>query len=154
MTQRLLQEGPDVRVLATSRETLGVAGEAAYTVMPLDAPDEAATPADIRAAEAVQLLPARIARAPGDLDEDRLRTVARICRDLDGLPLAIELAAARTTALSLDEIAARLSDRFRFLVSWRRLAPARHQTLREALDWSFDLLTPPAQQLLSALSIF
>ena len=154
MTQRLLQDGPDVRVLATSREVLGVAGEAAYTVTPLQAPDADATPADIRAAEAVRLLLARIARAPADLDEDGLRTAAQICRDLDGLPLAIELAAARTTALTLDEIAARLADRFRFLVSWRRLAPARHQTLREAMDWSFDLLAPPEQRLLAALSVF
>ena len=154
MTQRLLQDGPDVRVLATSREILGVAGEAAYTVTPLEAPGEDATPAEIRGAEAVQLLLARIARAPGDLGDDGLRTAARICRDLDGLPLAIELAAARTTALTLDEIAARLADRFRFLVSWRRLAPARHQTLREAMDWSFDLLAPPEQRLLAALSVF
>ena len=79
-----------------------------------------------------------------DLVEDpaALAAAAPICRDLDGLPLAIELAAARAKALTLDEIADRIGDRFRFLVSWRRLTPARHRTLRETMDWSYELLEP------------
>jgi len=80
--------------------------------------------------------------------------VARICRELDGLPLAIELAAARTKALSVDDIADRLDDRFRFLRSWRRLAAPRHQTLRATIDWSYDLLEAAERDLLAALSVF
>jgi non-specific serine/threonine protein kinase len=106
--------------------------------------------------EAVQLFLARARTARPHLpDDDRsLATAARICRDLDGLPLAIELAAARAKALSLEDIATRLSDRFRFLVSWRRLSPARHRTLREAMDWSYGLLTTEEQRLLARLSVF
>ena len=81
-------------------------------------------------------------------------TVARICRELDGLPLAIELAAARAKALSLDEIAVRLDDRFRFLRSRRRLADPRHQTLRATIDWSYDLLSEEERALLAGLSVF
>ena len=84
----------------------------------------------------------------------RSRRAARICRDLDGLPLAIELAAARAKALSLEEIASRLADRFRFLVSWRRLTAARHRTLEEAMDWSYELLDDDEQALLARLSVF
>ena len=80
--------------------------------------------------------------------------MARICRELDGLPLAIELAAARAKALSLDEIAARLDDRFRFLRSWGRLADPRHQTLRTTIDWSYDLLAADERALLGGLSVF
>src|SRR5204863_1991164 len=87
-------------------------------------------------------------------DEHAHETVAAICLDLDGLPLAIELAAARARALSLDEIASRLADRFRFLVAWRRLAPARHRTLERAMDWSYELLSPTEQTLLARLSVF
>jgi tetratricopeptide (TPR) repeat protein len=87
-------------------------------------------------------------------DEVAVAAAARICADLDGLPLAIELAAARVTALSLDEIADRLADRFRFLVSWRRLSPARHRTLREAMDWSFELLSSDERELLAGMSVF
>jgi hypothetical protein len=114
-------------------------------VPPPDADD-----AGIRASEAVELLLdwARAARPQAE-DDNALATAARITRDLDGLPLAIELAAARVKALSLDDIANRLDDRFRFLVSWRRLSAARHRTLREAMDWSFGscrrTTAPPCQ---------
>jgi tetratricopeptide (TPR) repeat protein len=83
-----------------------------------------------------------------------LTAAAAIFRDLDGLPLAIELAAARAKELSLPDIATRIGDRFRFLVSWRRLTPARHRTLRETMDWSFELLDPAEQSLLARLSVF
>ena len=93
------------------------------------------------------------ATPPAD-DAAAVATAARICRDLDGLPLAIELAAARAKALSLDEIATRLGDRFQFLVSWRRMSTARHRTLRAAMDWSYDLLSDAEQALLDRLSVF
>jgi predicted ATPase/DNA-binding SARP family transcriptional activator len=156
LAERLLTAGAGVRILATSREALGVHGEVDYPVRPMAAPPVGSSPSGILASEAVRLFlgRARAARPHLPDDDQALATVARIARDLDGLPLAIELAAARAKALSLDEIANRLTDRFRFLVSWRRLSPARHRTLREAMDWSFELLTSEEQQLLAGLSVF
>lgn len=152
----LLAACPRLRVLATSREPLGVPGEVGYPVPPLGLPPPDATPEEIRSSEAVRLFleRARTARPHLTADERAMATTARICSDLDGLPLAIELAAARARALSLDDIADRLADRFRFLVSWRRLAAARHRTLREAMDWSYGLLARDAQELLARLSVF
>src|SRR5581483_9343413 len=97
---------------------------------------------------------ARAARPRLVVDETGLAAAGRICAELDGLPLAIELAAARAKALSSPEIEERLADRFRFLVSWRRLTPARHQTLREAMDWSYKLLGAEEQSLLRRLAVF
>ncbi|MEA2674046.1 MAG: hypothetical protein QOI92_1238 [Chloroflexota bacterium] len=153
---RLLETCPGLRILATSREVLGVPGEVDHPVPPLTlvtAPDDLA---GARQSEAVQLFIARARDARPALQDDdaTLETVARICADLDGLPLAIELAAARARALSPAEIAMRLRDRFQFLVSWRRLTPARHRTLREAMDWSYDLLGAEEQAVLRALSVF
>ena len=144
LAHALLSGAPNLRVLATSREVLGVPGETDWQVPPLQPP------------EAVQLFLARARAARPALSDDErtLASAARICSDLDSLPLALELAAARAKALSLDDIADRLSDRFRFLVSWRRLATARHRTLREAMDWSYELLTPEEQSLLARLSVF
>ena len=155
LADKLLRAGPGVRILATSRELLGVPGEMDQPVPPLALParDDVAA---ARTSEAVRLLLDR-ARAvrPGLADSDEaVRIAARICADLDGLPLAIELAAARARALSLADIADRLADRFRFLVSWRRLTSARHRTLREAMDWSYDLLPDAERDLLAALSVF
>jgi predicted ATPase/DNA-binding SARP family transcriptional activator len=140
----LLTNCPRLRVLATSREALGTPGEVDDEVSPLALP------------EAVQLFVqrARAARPRFSDDERALASVARICSDLEGLPLAVELAAARTKALSLEEIEERLADRFRFLVSWRRLATARHRTLRETMDWSWELLPPQERSLLADLSVF
>jgi predicted ATPase/DNA-binding SARP family transcriptional activator len=156
LVQRLLTGCPGVRVLATSREPLGIAGEADYPVPPLSLPDPDADLAELRSSEAVRLflVRAREARPRLTEDDETLVNAARIARDLDGLPLALELAAARAKALSLEEIAGRLRDRFRFLVSWRRLSPARHRTLREAMDWSYELLSPEEQRLLAQLSVF
>ena len=147
---------PRVRILATSREQLGLPGEADYPVPPLALPRVGATPEELRSSEAVRLFltRARAARPRLTDDDEALATAARICSDLDGLPLAIELAAARAKALSLEEIATRLADRFRFLVSWRRLTPARHRTLREAMDWSHELLSAEERALLAQLSVF
>ena len=145
IVERLLLAGPRVRVLATSRAPLGLQGESEVPVQPLPVGSEAVT---------LLLARARSAR-PTLADDDATRaTAARICEDLEGLPLAIELAAARARSLSLDDIAERLEDRFRFLVSWRRLSTARHRTLREAMDWSHELLGPEEQALLAALSVF
>jgi predicted ATPase/DNA-binding SARP family transcriptional activator len=155
LAQALLVSCPRLRILATSREPLGVAGEVDYQVPPLTLPAAAgASEADSSDAVLLLLARARAARPRLNTDASALTAAARICADLDGLPLAIELAAARAKALSLEEIAARLADRFRFLVSWRRLAPARHRTLREAMDWSFALLSEDERHLLARLSVF
>jgi predicted ATPase/DNA-binding SARP family transcriptional activator len=155
LAEDLLVECRRLRVLATSRVPLGVPGEVDLAVQPLELPGEAAEH-DAPPADAVRLFldRARAAR-PGLVEDAAARATAeRICRDLDGLPLAIELAAARAKALSLGEIAARLGDRFRFLVSWRRLSPARHRTLREAMDWSHELLDAEERTLFACLSVF
>jgi predicted ATPase len=152
----LLASRESIRVLATSREVLGVAGEAEYQVPTLSLPTALDSPEEIRRSEAVRLFMARAREArPGLADDDEtMATIARICADLDGLPLAVELAAARARVLSAAEIGERLQDRFRFLVSWRRLVTARHRTLLEAMDWSYELLDPDAQRLLAELSVF
>ena len=152
----LLAACPGIRVLATSRETLGVPGEVDYPVQPLALPRPDADPTELQSSEAVRLFLTRAREAhPSRADDPAsLAIAARICRDLDGLPLAIELAAARAKALSFDEIATRLSDRFQFLVSWRRLSAARHRTLRAAMDWSYELLSDDEQALLDQLSVF
>src|SRR6266511_104742 len=127
----LLARCPKLRVLATSREPLGLTGEVLHPVGPLPMPEGVVTPA-----------------------EATVRPVLRICRALDGLPLAIELAAARLRALSPGQIAARLDDRFRLLADGGRPATARHQTLRAVVDWSWDLLGEPERVLLRRLSVF
>jgi len=156
VAQALLTACPRLRLLATSREPLGAVGETDYPVPPLSVAAAAGEPEEILASDAVSLFlaRARAARPRLVIDEAGLAAAGRICAELDGLPLAIELAAARAKALSFPEIEARLVDRFRFLVSWRRLTPARHQTLREAMDWSYELLAPEEQSLLSRLAVF
>jgi predicted ATPase/DNA-binding SARP family transcriptional activator len=153
---RLLGSCPRLRVLATSREALGVPGEVDYPVPPLPVPSSDADPDEFRTSEAVRLFLARAADARARRSEapGAFATAAQICRDLDGLPLAIELAAARAKAFSFEEIASRLDDRFQFLVSWRRLSPARHRTLRAAMDWSYELLSDDERTLLDRLSVF
>jgi predicted ATPase/DNA-binding SARP family transcriptional activator len=153
---RLLGSCPRLRVLATSREALGVPGEVDYPVPPLPVPSSEADPDELRASEAVRLFLARASDVQPRRSEapEAFATAARICRDLDGLPLAIELAAARAKAFSFEEIASRLDDRFQFLVSWRRLSPARQRTLRATMDWSYDLLSDDERRLLDRLSIF
>src|SRR5690349_17066626 len=155
LVDELLRGCPLLQILATSREQLPVAGAAAFPVPPLRLPPAAADADVLHSSEAVQLLLARARDARPQLEPDvSLASAVAICRELDGLPLAIELAAARVKALTLDEIAVRLADRFRFLVSWRRLTAARHRTLREAMDWSYELLAAPEQKLLADLSVF
>jgi len=156
LAHQLLSRCPDLRVLATSREALRAPGEVDYPVPPLGLPPVDAGPEELQASDAVRLLVVRARDSRPSLPEidETFRDAAVICREVDGLPLAIELAAARAKALSLGEIASRLSDRFRFLVSWRRLTPARHRTLREAMDWSYELLSEEERVLLGRLSVF
>jgi predicted ATPase/DNA-binding winged helix-turn-helix (wHTH) protein len=148
---------PQATVLATSREVLRIDGEYVYRVPPLDLPPEGpAEPDDILGASAVELFIARIRALDGSFSSrgENLASIAAICRQLDGIPLAIEFAASRAATLGLSEVAARLGDRFRFLTGGRRTALPRHQTLRATLDWSYELLTEPERLLLRRLAIF
>ncbi|MFC4128476.1 BTAD domain-containing putative transcriptional regulator [Nocardia rhizosphaerae] len=157
VTERLLRSAAGVRVLATSREPLGVDGEAIYPVPALELPH---SPADIGVEtlpkfSAVRLFAARAAAAsPGfTIDAANAAAVATICRRLDGIPLALELAAARVRALGVRELAARMDDRFELLVAGRRGGPGRQQTLRAVIDWSWEQLTEPEQVVLRRLSV-
>jgi predicted ATPase/DNA-binding winged helix-turn-helix (wHTH) protein len=147
---------PHVTVLSTSREMLRIGGEGVYHVPPLDVPPRHQTASDdILKHSAVQLFISRMALScvpsPGEVN---LQTVASICRRLDGIPLAIEFAAARTASLGLREVAARLDDRFGLLTSGRRTALPRHQTLRATLDWSCGLLAESERRLLYRVAVF
>ena len=158
LAESLLQAAPGLRILATSREALGVTGENSYPVPALPLPDAGQTPTleVLAQSEAVRLFVERAAavRPVFALTEDNAAAVAQICQRLDGIPLAIELAAARTRALTADQIAARLDKRFGLLTSGSRTAPPRQQTLRGAIDWSYDLLSPAERRLLRRLSVF
>ncbi|HUG86766.1 MAG TPA: BTAD domain-containing putative transcriptional regulator [Euzebya sp.] len=150
----LLRVAPDLVVLATSREPLAVAGEVTYDVTPLPVPD--AGGAAIERSDAVRLLVdrGRTADPHFRLTHDNAPAIARICQRLDGMPLALELAAARLRAFDAEELATALDDRFSVLRAGARTAPARHHTLRAAVDWSYDLLTEAEQVLFRRLSVF
>ncbi len=156
LVHEILRASPSVRVLATSRIPLGAPGEVDYAVDPLPTPTDDLSADEVARFASVRLFLERGRAVRRDLAAmaTDMTTVARICRELDGLPLAIELAAARAKALSVDDIAGRLDDRFRFLRSWRRLAAPRHQTLRATIDWSYELLEANERELLAALSVF
>ncbi|MGI5166356.1 BTAD domain-containing putative transcriptional regulator [Spirillospora sp. CA-253888] len=151
----LLRNAPDVRVLVTSQEPLGIAGETLWPVPPLESPDDEAEAAFIERFSAVRLFAARAAAVvPGfAVGPDNARAVASICRRLDGVPLALELAASRVRALGVHELAARLDDRFGVLVSGRRDAPARQRTLRAMIDWSWEPLAEPERTVLRRLAV-
>ncbi|GAA3838192.1 BTAD domain-containing putative transcriptional regulator [Amycolatopsis tucumanensis] len=156
VAEALVRASPGLVVLATSREPLGVTGERLWPVPPLDLPGPAdADPARVAESSAVRLFVARAAAsAPGfALRADNQRAVAAICRTLDGLPLAIELAATRVRALGVHDLALRLEDRFRVLTAGRRTAPARQRTLRAMMDWSWDLLSAAERAVLSRLAV-
>jgi predicted ATPase len=157
LTEALMNHCEGVTVLATSREVLRVDGESVFRVLPLDVPPagERRT-SHVAGQPAVELFLSR-ARALGaafEADEDNLRAIAAICRRLDGIPLAIEFAAARAAMLGPSRIAALLDDRFGFLTTGRRTALPRHQTLRAALDWSYDLLPETEAAVLRHLAVF
>ncbi|MGW3324289.1 AfsR/SARP family transcriptional regulator [Streptomyces virginiae] len=144
LTEQLLRQAPGLRVLATSQEPLALSGEVLEAVAPLDAP------------EAMELFAARAAAGtPGfTLGPHNAEAVALVCRRLDGLPLALELAATRVRALGVHALAERLHDRFRLLNQVRRDAPARQRTLRAMIDWSWELLAPPERAALRRLAVF
>ncbi|MGI8658023.1 MAG: ATP-binding protein [Candidatus Limnocylindria bacterium] len=152
----LLDAGSGVRVMATSREPLGVEGETLYAVPPLSMPADDARIDGLTGSDAVRLFTDRAALVVRgfSLTETNGRVIGDICRRLDGLPLAIELAAARTRSLTIDTIAARLHDRFALLRGGSRTAPPRHQTLRATIDWSYQLLDDEERSLFERLSIF
>ena len=158
VAQRLLDSAPGLSLIVTSREPLRVAAETVWQVPPLeiapDGPMEAAE--DATRYEAIRLFADRAAAAlPGfTIGPANAGAVAALCRALDGMPLAIELAAARVRVLSVEQIAERLADRFGLLTTGHRTAPPRHRTLRATIDWSHDLLTPDEQVLLRRLSVF
>ncbi|MEV4535857.1 BTAD domain-containing putative transcriptional regulator [Asanoa sp. NPDC049518] len=148
---RVLGECRRLRILATSREPLGITGEALWSVEPLAVPTEAGADSP-----AVRLLRDRAGAVRKDLgvDEHTVATMVRICRALDGMPLAIELAAARLRTMTIDQLANRLDDRFRLLTSGSRTALPRHKTLRAVVDWSWELLTDAERTVLRRLAVF
>jgi predicted ATPase/DNA-binding SARP family transcriptional activator len=153
----LLTGCPELRVLATSREAVGVAGEALWPVPALGLPDpDERDPARLIDADAVRLFEDRAvsARPSFVLTAETAPAVVDVCRRLDGLPLAVELAAARVKVLPVEHIAAALDDRFRLLVAGNRTAPARQQTLRAAVEWSYGLLREEERELFEQLSMF
>jgi predicted ATPase len=153
---RVLGECHRLRILATSREPLGITGEALWLVEPLALPEQDAGPAEIGSSPAVQLLRDRAGAVRRDLAADArsLPAMARVCRALDGMPLAIELAAATLRTMSLGQLASRLDDRFRLLTSGSRTALPRHRTLRAVVDWSWELLTDAERMVLRRLAVF
>src|SRR4051794_38523269 len=158
LANNLLRACPGLRILATSREPLGVPGERLYPVRSLSVPQGTRRPtaAALADSEAVGLFVERAQAADPQfvLNDANAGAVVEICRRLDGIPLAIELAAARVRALSPQQIAERLDDRFRLLTGGSRTVMPRHQTLRAAIDWSFDLLSDAERAVLWRLSVF
>ncbi|MBW3588796.1 MAG: tetratricopeptide repeat protein [Actinobacteria bacterium] len=156
--ESLLRACPNLRVLTTTREPLGISGEATYRVPSLSVPNPKNTLSteELSEFEAVRLFLDRAALVKNDFEIDAQNgpAVAQICRRLDGIPLAIELAAARVKALSPEQIAARLDDQFRLLTGGSRTSLERQQTLRAAVDWSYRLLSESERTLLRRLSAF
>ncbi|MGW0838775.1 ATP-binding protein [Streptomyces sp. NPDC002787] len=145
LADTLLSAAPGLRVLATSRHTLGMSGEHVFTVAPLSVPDEA-----------VELLRDRAAasRPEFDVTDANREAVTRLCAHLDGLPLAIELAASRLRTLTVEQVAERLEDRFTLLTGGSRTARPRQRTLRALIDWSYELCAPAERLLWNRLSVF
>lgn len=156
MTEAVLRAGPLACVLATSREPLRAEGESIYRVPSLEVPtEETLDRARLLKTGAVRLFIARTRAAEPQFSPDaRIAAIAAICRRLDGIPLAIELAAARAAALGIEGLAARLDDRFRLLTGGQRTALPRHQTLRATLDWSYELLPATERVVLRRLAVF
>jgi predicted ATPase/DNA-binding winged helix-turn-helix (wHTH) protein len=156
LADAVLREAAGATIVATSREPLAITGEQIYAVNALGLPEPAADPESIARSEAVQLFVERAQRQQRDfaLTSARAPIVAELCRHLDGIPLALELAAARIRSLSLEQINARLADRFGLLTAGSSTALPRQQTLRATLDWSFDLLAAEERIVLRRLSIF
>lgn len=155
LSERVLTGCRDVRLLCTSRELLDLAGEVVHWVAPLPVPEAGATSAAARSSPAVQLFEerAKAVRPEFSVDADSVDDVVEICRRLDGVPLAVELAAARVASMSVADIKERLDHRFRLLSGGRRRQD-RHRTLQAAVGWSYDLLEPEAQRTFRHLAVF
>jgi len=158
MAERILQAASNVQILASSREALGIAGEVVYRVPSLGLPDMDNLPPleSLSQYEAVKLFIDRATSAIPDfkVTNENAPALAQICHRLDGIPLAIELAAGKIGVLGVEQIARRLDDRFKLLTGGRRTAMERHQTLRAAVDWSYNLLPPEEQTLFRQLAVF
>ena len=158
LAEAVLQSCSGVRILVTSREALGVPGESIMPVASLATPEAGAVTgaAALGSVDACRLFieRARAVQPAFYLTDANAPAIAQLCRRLDGIPLAIELAAARVRTLPVEQIAARLDDRFRLLTGGSRTSVARHQTLRATIDWSYDLLTEPERAVLRRLSVF
>jgi len=156
LADAVLRDAADTTIVATSREPLHVAGEQTYPLQTLSLPESSTSAGAVARSEAVQLFVERARRQLPDfeLTAARAPAVAQLCIHLDGIPLALELAAARVRSLSIEQINARLHDRFRLLANGNRTALPRQQTLRALVDWSYDLLTDAEKLLLQRLSVF
>ena len=158
ISELLLRACPKLRILASSREALGIAGEVAYRVPSLNTPNPTQLPSldKLEKVDSIQLFIERATTAkPGfTLTKDNASFIAQICYRLDGIPLALELAASRVKVLSPEQIAARLDDRFRLLTGGSRTALPRQQTLRAMIDWSYSLLSEQEKTLFRRLSVF
>jgi non-specific serine/threonine protein kinase len=157
LADEFLHHAPNIKIIASSREALGIGGETVYRVPSLSLPNQAQASRETLAGfESIQLFVdrARAANPKFDLTEKNASAVAQICRRLDGIPLALELAAARVTVFSAEQIATRLDDRFKLLTGGSRTALPRQQTLRALIDWSYDLLSEDERALLRRLSVF
>jgi non-specific serine/threonine protein kinase len=155
LADALLAAGDGVRIVATSREGLGVEGERLFAVRSMSVAADARDPVALEQSDSVRLFVdrAQAARQDFSLGPDNAVSVAEICRRLDGIPLAIELAAARVKVLSVEQVRSRLDDRFKLLTGGRSAMP-RQQTLLATIQWSYDQLSDPEQRLLRALSVF
>jgi predicted ATPase/DNA-binding XRE family transcriptional regulator len=156
LADMLLKRCPELKFLATSREALGILGEAVYHVPSLEVPDIEQLFEKFRDYESVHLFEerAQLVQMNYSLTIDNAPSVAKICSQLDGIPLAIELAAARVSMFSTEQISERLQDGFNLLTTGNRTALPRHQTLRAVIDWSYDLLSPEEKSVFQRLSVF
>jgi len=158
LVDQIVRRSPDITVLITSRERLGMTGELTYRVPSLTVPgtNETLTPETVSRYEGVRLFVerAKLARSDLDLTAENASSVASICARLDGMPLAIELAAARLRSMSVDELGEGLDRRFTLLTDGSRAALPRHRTLRSTIDWSYDLLTEREQVMLRRVTVF
>src|SRR5215472_12391422 len=157
LADAMMRSCPRVCLLVTSREPLGISGECVFRVPPLPVPPaDLASPGPLAAFESVQLFTqhAMMHRQGFALDEDNAAAVAAVCVRLDGIPLALELAAARLGSLSVSEVSSLLDQRFRLLTGGSRTGLPRHRTLRALIDWSYELLNPEEQIVLDRLSVF
>lgn len=156
LVDQLLNVESDLRVVTTSREVLGVSGEKVFSLRPLTIPVAETKPTAIASSDAVKLFidRAQLAQSDFQINDRNALDLAEICRRLDGIPLAIELAAARVRVLSVSQIRQKLDDRFRLLTTEGRTALPRHQTMQAAIRWSYEQLSPDEQRLLRLLSVF